>query len=100
MEVRVKCTYTETYLLRAKIPVKYARFRGKNTLVGYWTGRTLDYNKRAYLELKTSNATFWVKKVAVNIIDNIEESTDYSENKPKKDYSKFLLLASVLLLGD
>ncbi len=100
MEVRVKCTYTETYLLRAKIPVKYAKFRGKNTLVGYWTGRTLDYNKRAYLEVKTTNATFWVKKVAVNIIDNSEESTDYSENKPKKDYSKLLLLASLLLLGD
>lgn len=104
MEVRVKCTYTETYLLRAKIPVKYARFRGKNTLVGYWTGRTLDYNKRAYLEVKTSNATFWVKKVAVNIIDNSnsnsEESSGFDDYKPKKDYSKLLLFASLLLLGE
>lgn len=103
MEVRVKCTYTDTYLLRALKPVKYAKFRGKNTLVGYWTGRTLDYNKRAYLEVKTSNSTYWVKKVAVNIIDNSnndsEESSGFVDYKPKKDYSKLLLFA-LLLLGD
>lgn len=97
MEVRVKCTYTETYLLRTKIPVKYAIFRGKNTLVGYWTGRTLDYNKRAYLEVKTSNATFWVKKVAVNIIDNSNNNDTPQKSNSKKG---LLLLASLLLLGE
>lgn len=102
MEVRVKCTYTDTYLLRALKPVKYAKFRGKNSLVGYWTGRSLDYNKRAYIEVKASNATYWVKKIAVNIIDNSNNNNEDSGfvEKPKKDYSKLLLLASLLLLGD
>lgn len=94
MELRVKCTYADSYLLQGGTLTKYAQFRGKNEFIGYWTGRSFDYNKRAYLEVKTTNTTFWVKKVAVNIIDNSNQKNSSITSK------SLLLLASLLLLGD
>lgn len=93
MELRVKCTYADLYLLQGGTLTKYAQFRGKNKFIGYWTGRSFDYNKRAYLEVKTTNTTFWVKKVAVNIIDN-------SNQKNSSSKSLLLLASLLLLLGD
>lgn len=114
MIAQVKCSYADLYIddnlsdgfLKTKTKFKTMQYIG--TLSGvYKTHKGKDYLQLATVNgLKQTNY-FWVKKVAVNIIDNSEESTDnseestdYSENKPKKDYSKLLLLASLLLLGD
>lgn len=107
MIAQVKCSYADLYiddnlsdgLLKTKTKFKTMQY------IGTLSGVCKTYKGKDYLQLATVNGLkqtnyFWVKKVAVNIIDNSEESTDYSENKPKKDYSKLLLLASLLLLGD
>lgn len=109
MIAQVKCTYADLYfednLSDAFLKMK-RKFRSKE-IIGTLSGKYKTYKGRDYLQLTTVNGLtqknyFWVKKVAVNIIDdsnNNNENSGFVE-KPKKDYSKLLLLASLLLLGD
>ena len=103
MIARVKCTYADTYLIQNGIPTKDARYRGKNELIGTLSGESFVYNKKQYLGIQTDSGTFYVKKVAVNLVK--EDNTNYGdgtrENNSSITKGGFLLgLAALLFLED
>ena len=108
MIAQVKCSYADLYIddnlsdgfLKTKKKFKTMQYIG--TLSGVYK----TYKGKDYLQLATVNGLkqtnyFWVKKVAINIIDSSNNNSNNNDTPQKSNSKKgLLLLASLLLLGE
>lgn len=111
MIAQVKCTFADLYvednLSDGFLKVK-TQFRSKQ-IVGRLSGNYKTYKGRDYLQLERVDGLqqtnyFWVKKVAVNIMQEESETDNNIQFKPKQKDSKsnstlLLGLATLLLLN-